>query len=359
MQVEELMTRDLVTIEKDATVSEAISKMNTNDIQQLPIVDNKKYVAMLTYKNILRRGSIKTNSKVYNFSINTPVVGEKADVIEAVRLIKESGLNSIPVVEKGILKGIITRTDIIKNLEQIISNAKNIKNFEIMNSDVVTVEENEDIEVAADKIRQLDEYEIPVTKNGRLTGILRAREIINYAVMDKEKITYGEYTSGKSKVEVVVSSLMDSPVYVDEDSNVLDTVSVLLKNGLHIVPVVDKNMKVTGIIGISDIINIIETGSEEGFFIEVSGLDQDDRDLYDITYFMADKFIKNVCRIIGNTGKLIFNIRKYKTEGRGKYSVRTKLITPKMIMERDDADYNYGKCISRILKNYESTIKEK
>ncbi len=41
MQVEELMTRDLVTIEKDATVSEAISKMNTNDIQQLPIVDNK------------------------------------------------------------------------------------------------------------------------------------------------------------------------------------------------------------------------------------------------------------------------------------------------------------------------------
>ncbi|WP_287954241.1 CBS domain-containing protein [Acidiplasma sp.] len=359
MQVEELMTRDLVTIEKDATVSEAISKMNTNDIQQLPIVDNKKYVAMLTYKNILRRGSIKTNSKVYNFSINTPVVGEKADVIEAVRLIKESGLNSIPVVEKGILKGIITRTDIIKNLEKIISNAKNIKNFEIMNSDVVTVEENEDIEVAADKIRQLDEYEIPVTKNGRLTGILRAREIINYAVMDKEKISYGEYTSGKSKVEVVASSLMDSPVYVDEDSNVLDTVNVLLKNGLHIVPVVDKNMKVTGIIGISDIINIIETGSEEGFFIEVSGLDQDDRDLYDITYFMADKFIKNVCRIIGNTGKLIFNIRKYKTEGRGKYSVRTKLITPKMTMERDDADYNYGKCISRILKNYESTIKEK
>lgn len=33
-----------------------------------------------------------------------------------------------------------------------------------MNSDVVTVEENEDIEVAADRIRQLDEYEIPVTK---------------------------------------------------------------------------------------------------------------------------------------------------------------------------------------------------
>lgn len=51
--------------------------MNTNDIQQLPIVDNKKYVAMLTYKNILRRGSIKTNSKVYNFQSIPLLLGKR------------------------------------------------------------------------------------------------------------------------------------------------------------------------------------------------------------------------------------------------------------------------------------------
>ncbi len=359
MEINEIMTKDVITIDRDAKISEAIAKMNDNYVQQLPIMDGKKYIAMLTYKNILRRGSIRTNSKVFNFSINTPKVSEKADVMEAVKLIRESGLNGLPVVNKDHIAGIITRTDIIKNIDKIVKNASTIKNYNIMNSDVVTVDTQNDIESASDKIKMLDEYEIPVTQNDRLVGILRSREILNNIIAEKEKISYGEYTSGKFKIEIKVSSLMDSPVYSDEDSNIIEISTLLIKNGLHIIPIVDKNMKVTGIIGISDIINIIEYGEEEGFYIEVSGLNTEDRDLYDITYFMSDKFISNISRIIGNNGKLTLNIRKYKTDGRGKYSVRTKLITPKIHMERDDSDYNYGKCLSRILKNYESSIKEK
>ncbi len=360
MEISEIMTGNVITMDKDAKISEAIAKMNDSYIQQIPIMDGNKYIAMLTYKNILRRGSIRTNSKVFNFSINTPRVSEKTDVMEAVKLIRESGLNGLPVVNKDRIVGIITRTDILKNIDKIVKNATTVQNYRIMNSDVITVDTDNDIESASEKIRLLDEYEIPVTQNDRLVGILRSKEILNNMITEKEKISYGEYTSGKFKIEIKVSSLMDSPVYSDEDSSIIETSKLLIKNGLHIIPIVDKNMKVTGIIGISDIIDTIEYGEdEEGFYIEVSGLNTEDRDLYDITYFMSDKFISNISRIIGNNGKLIFNIRKYKTEGRGKYSVRTKLITPKIHMERDDADYNFGKCVSRILKNYESSIKEK
>jgi hypothetical protein len=133
----------------------------------------------------------------------------------------------------------------------------------------------------------------------------------------------------------------------------------MIKNHLHVIPIVDKDSRLTGVVGITDILNSIETGNEEGFYIEISGLNEQDRDLYDITYFMADKFITNIARIVGNNGKLLFNVRKYKTEGKGKYSVRTKLITPKLHMEDDGSGYNYGKCIRAILDNYESRIKGK
>ncbi len=359
MEVKDIMKKDLITIDSDAKISEAISKMKDNDIQQLPVTSGNKYVAMLTYKNILRRGSVRTNSKVYNFSINAPRINENSDVMDAVKLIKESGLNSLPVFNKDKLTGIVTRMDIIKNLNEIINKNKLIKNYEIMNAYVVTVDEDDDIENSAEKIRNLDEYEIPVTKNDKLTGILRLKDVINNIILDKERIGYGEFTSGKSKVEITVKSLMDNPVSSTEDANIIETANLMIKNHLHIIPVTEENSRITGIIGITDLLNSIEIENEEGFFIEISGLNEEDRDLYDITYFMADKFINNVSRIIGNNGKLLFNIRKYKTEGKGKYSIRTKLLTPKMHMDLDDADYNYGRCISSILNKYETRLKGK
>ncbi len=359
MNVGEIMKRDLITIDSNAKISEAISKMRDNDIQQLPVMSEGKYVGMLTYKNILRRGSVRTNSRVYNFSIIAPKITENADVMDAVKLLMESGLNSIPVFQKDKLVGIVTRMDVIRNISEIDKNAERTKNYEIMTADVITVDVNDEIEDSSQKIRTLDEYEIPVTNKGKLVGILRLKEIINNIVMDKHKISYGEFTSGKSKIEIVASSLMDNPVSSTEDTTIAQTASLMVKNHLHIIPVTGDDSKLTGIVGITDILNSIETGTEEGFYIEISGLDEQDRDLYDITYFMADKFITNISRIIGNNGKLLFNIRKYKTEGKGKYSIRTKLVTPKMHMEDDGSGYNYGKCLSQILNNYESRIKDK
>jgi CBS domain-containing protein len=359
MNVGEIMKRDLIVIDSDAKISEAISKMKDNDIQQLPVISNGKYVSMLTYKNILRRGSVRTNSRVYNFSINAPKLDEKTDVMDAVKLLKESGLNALPVFQKEKLAGLVTRMDVIRHLSEIDPRSDRIKNFEIMTSDAISVDVDDEIEESAQKIRTLDEYEIPVTSKGKLSGILRLKEIINNVIMDKQKISYGEYTSGKSKVEIVASSLMDNPVSSSEDSVITDTASLMIKNHLHVIPIVDKDSRLTGVVGITDILNSIETGNEEGFYIEISGLNEQDRDLYDITYFMADKFITNIARIVGNNGKLLFNVRKYKTEGKGKYSVRTKLITPKLHMEDDGSGYNYGKCIRAILDNYESRIKGK
>ncbi len=359
MEVKEIMKRDLITIDPDAKISEAISKMRENDIQQLPVMSGNKYVAMLTYKNILRRGSVRTTSRVYNFSINTPKIDEKSEVVDAVKLIKESGLNSLPVFNKDKLTGILTRIDIIRNLNGIINNGNSIKNYEIMTSDVITVDEDEEIESSTEKIRSLDEYEIPVTKNGKLTGILRLKDIINNIIMDKQKISYGEFTSGKSKIEITAKSLMSNSISSTEDADITETSNLMIKNHLHIMPITDRDSKITGVVGIMDILNSMETENEEGFFIEISGLNEDDRDLYDITYFLADKFINNISRITGSGGKLLFNVRKYKTEGKGKYSVRTKFITPKIHLDLDDSSYNYGRCIKNILDRYETKLKGK
>ncbi|SMD30247.1 CBS domain-containing protein [Picrophilus oshimae] len=359
MEVKDIMTRDVDTIDKEEPISKALSIMKDTGIKQMPVLDGKRYVGMLTYREIMRRGSIKTSSKCYNFSINTPRLSDNMDIYKAIELLKESGLNAIPVFNKDSLIGILSRTDIIKNIDRIIGNADSIKNFQIMNSDPVTIEINDTVDDAIDEIRGFDEYEIPVTEKKVLRGILRIEDAMNAIIQDKEKISYGEFTSGKSKVEVIVSSIMDNPVSVYEDDSIKKTCDVMIKNNLHVVPVVNDKNIVTGIIDISDILNAIQTGEQEGYFIEISGLNDYDDDLYDITYFMADRFLSNVSRIIGKSGRLLIHVRKYKTEGRGKYSIRSKLIAGRYHLNVDKADYNYGRGLKEIFETYEEMIKEK
>ncbi len=359
MQVSEIMKKELIVIDSEAKVSEAISKMTDNDIQQIPVMSGKNFTGVITYKNILRKGSIKSNSRVLNFTIVAPSVSPESDVIEVIKLIKESGLNAIPVLKNNKLEGLVTRFDVLRHLAEVLPHAGRIKNFEIMKTDVITVETGDELDVAVQKMRDLDEFEIPVTKNDKLAGILSLKDVITNETIVKQKVSFGEYTSGKVKVEILAGSIMGNAVSTTEDDNVTETADLLLKNRLHIIPIVDSSMKVTGIVGIVDILNIIKDENEEGFFVEISGLEAQDRDIYDITYFMADKFLTNVSRIIGPSGKFLINIKKYKAEGKGKYSIRTKLITPKIHMEMDGSGYNYGKAMRDVISVYESKIKGK
>ena len=66
-------------------------------------------------------------AREYNFSIIAPKITENADVMDAVQLLMESGLNSIPVFQKDKLVGIVTRMDVIRNISEIDKNAERTK----------------------------------------------------------------------------------------------------------------------------------------------------------------------------------------------------------------------------------------
>ncbi|WP_171823580.1 hypothetical protein [Thermogymnomonas acidicola] len=79
----------------------------------------------------------------------------------------------------------------------------------------MTVTEKDDVSIAAERIRQLEESEIPVvsSKDGRLVGILRMDEIAaNTVLRDKQRMGgKGDYAGVKEKVEISCGSLMDNP----------------------------------------------------------------------------------------------------------------------------------------------------
>ncbi|MCL4314904.1 MAG: CBS domain-containing protein [Candidatus Thermoplasmatota archaeon] len=358
MNVEDIMTEEVISLDAEETMSKAINRMRDNSIHSIPVTSNGKYAGMIVYRDLMKRRSIQPNSKVVNFMISTDTLSKGEAVESAIQKIHSSGLPSLPVVEKNKVVGIVSRFDLIKQLDRIMDISR-IRNLEIKTSDPVYVEAEESADSAIEKIRDLDEYEAPVgDREGKLVGILRLERIVEQLMGDREKIPYGQYTSQRVRTKVIVSSIMENPVSVSDSDSVMETCQKMVSERLHMVPVTDRDMKITGVVSIDDIIDILASSHErEGFLVNISGLGIGDEDLYDISYGMAEKFVQKLGRNFGLTsGILNIHVIKYKEEGSVKYSVRTRLTAGRVYMSVNSFDWNFGKCLSDIFENYETRL---
>lgn len=352
------MTKELLTVTSESNVSHAIAKMRENHVHSVPILDGKYYVGMVSYIDLIRRRSLQIYSKVTNYMSPTPSLSPGDNAQSIVRKMKESGLSALPVIDGKTLVGIVTTADIVRNFEGI-AGATNFKAMNVMTASPLTVKPTDTVTTALEYIRDLDEYEIPVTTDEKLTGILRADNVLDITVRERESIKFGQYQSRRSPVKVLVNSVMEPPKYVDVEDNVIDVAKVLHKEHLHMIPVVDKTMKIHGVIDLSDLMELVDIReTTNGLFVNISGLGQADQDLYDITYFLADKYTQRLLKIANRDhGTLNIHVMKYKTRGSVKYSVRTKLSIGSHFLSVDYHGWNYGKCLSEIFEDYELRLK--
>ncbi len=360
MKVNEIMTsKNLVTTTTTATVSEALSRMRTTGIHQVPVLKGKRYAGMLSFREVLRRRSIRSNSKVETFMVKTAKLTPNTDMKTAVKLFRDSGLAALPVVEKGMLTGILSRTDILRNFGHVVPHEE-ISCAEVMSTDPVVIEEDEPISKALEKFRALDETDMPVVStSGKYRGVLKADQLSPEELLKSaDKIKEGNVTGEPEKLKVRLGSLPLKDVTVSPKTSIDRCASLMVENKVRSVPVIDGNGKVMGVVGASDIIAIISTGENKGgILIQVSGLDAWDDELYDILYFNASKLVGRLPKMAGiKGGNLDFHIAKYHSEGRIKYSVRSRLSGGSIKLSVNDYDWNFGKCIDKIIATYENRL---
>lgn len=354
------MTEKPIFLESEDSISDAIARMRDYRIHHLPVVNGGHYVGAIDYREIMRRKSIRLKSRASSFVFRTPELSEDQDVVMAVRELKESGLPALPVLKDGKLVGIVTETDIVRNIGEIIR-ATDLHVREIATADPIVADVEEDIMSATEKIRGLHEYEIPViTKEGRLKGILRLDDVMDMIVREKSKMTVGEVKGEKEKVKVTSASIMDNPFSVRRDDTIANAARIMTDRKLHMLPVVDESDKVVGIIDIWDIMELVDTDrKEEGMLISISGLTPYETDLYDITYFLASKFTSKFSNLTNQSyGKLEVHVMKYHKEGVTKYSIRTRLISEPIVLAENYAGWNYGEVLSEIFDAYEKRLRK-
>ncbi|MBC7127496.1 MAG: CBS domain-containing protein [Candidatus Methanosuratincola petrocarbonis] len=122
-KVKELMTKDVVTINKEKTIVEAAQIIGDKGVGSLVITDNGNIVGVLTERDMITKciakGCDPSKTKVSEI-MSSPVVAidPEADIIDAAKLMVSKMIRRLPVLDGGKLVGIITTYDLVKNVSK-------------------------------------------------------------------------------------------------------------------------------------------------------------------------------------------------------------------------------------------------
>ncbi len=360
MIVEEIMKENPKTIDQETNVSLAMNRMRNGRIAQLPVVSRGKYAGMISYRDMVRKKSIHLNSKIKNYAVMVPVLKKEDSIEDALNLIRESAAGALPVVEREKVIGIVSRTDIVRHIDEFADVSK-LKAFEIMN-EAYTSKEGEDIETILETMRAHDIDTISVVDNAnKIVGIIRVDTILEFQLKSKDNVSSSNISGEKDTLDIDIRSIMEEPVTCYEDDDIAEASRLMVENHLHNIPVCDKGLKISGVLSIDDIINSLwNSSSTQGMLVNVSGLGSGDSDIYGIIYAMTEKFMDRFSRVANlNEGSLNIHVVKHRNEdGKIKYSVRTRLLARRVNMTVSYSGWNFGKVLSEIFDVYDKRSKK-
>jgi PAS domain S-box-containing protein len=121
-KVSQVMTKILVTISKDMTVSKALSDMARQSLSCLVIAQDDRPVGILTERDVARllvdRGDVWQLKVEEVMSSPVQTLSQQTPVHEAAKLMQQEKIRRVVVVdEDGKIVGLTTQSDIVKGLE--------------------------------------------------------------------------------------------------------------------------------------------------------------------------------------------------------------------------------------------------
>lgn len=116
----DIMIDDIIAVKKDTRLGKIIRLLVQNRITGLPVVDEDNHlIGMVSEKDVLKvlySGKIK--GKIVEDIMSTEITAfkENEDLMTIIKCLVDNNFRRVPITSGNILKGIITRRDIIKFL---------------------------------------------------------------------------------------------------------------------------------------------------------------------------------------------------------------------------------------------------
>ncbi|MDD4353707.1 MAG: CBS domain-containing protein, partial [Candidatus Nanoarchaeia archaeon] len=226
--INSIMSKKLVTVTPDNTISDAMNLMDSHHYKELPVLDEKSRVlGLVTYSNILSIVKFNGNSKIDNFIEGTPIVHETDSEQYVLDLMINSGLMGLPVVDDDEkLKGFVSDYDLINFYKDKLKGAPltdvNVKK-------VPSVKESTTLGEAKNILIFNKRDRLPVTDSkGEFIGTVLLLDILRRIYKSDSNKNDKKDVSGKKNnvLSTTINDLVRKGIKINFDSDLYDTADI-------------------------------------------------------------------------------------------------------------------------------------
>ncbi|HDP97129.1 MAG TPA: CBS domain-containing protein [Euryarchaeota archaeon] len=360
LTIKDVMSSSVAFVRRDDKISDIISKMSADGIHELPVVDGENTIGIVTYNTLLKKKNFPLTAKAEAVMQSFPQLSEWDPLMHGIQSMIDSGLKDLPVLRNGKLIGIVYRKDMLP----ILTDTKELGGrsvSEVMTPKPESVREDDDVKQAQSIMRGLDEKNLPVVdSNGRIVGVIGMKDIIRTIWRPIKKPTQGAIGHQIYPMKIDVGSIMSRPpITIAPENTLKDAVDKMIKRDISTLFVIE-DAKLVGVITPKDIIEqALGTQPSEGVYVQITGLEVEDPDIYDSLYAVIQK---GMIRIAKFSDPNIFNVHvaMYHHEGlRSKYSVHARLTTTSngMFFSKN-TNWDIFKAMDDVLEVLEKEVKK-
>jgi predicted transcriptional regulator len=118
-KISHIMTKDIISIESNASVSEVALIMTKNDVGAVVVTKQGTPVGIITEVDILKRCCVEkacTQAREAKEIMSTPLITIKADapIGEAAKMMMDKKIRRLLVTERGKIVGLVTEKDVLR-----------------------------------------------------------------------------------------------------------------------------------------------------------------------------------------------------------------------------------------------------
>ena len=324
ISVDSIMSADFPTVSVDDRIADALAVMKQSNYQDVPVLDGSEFVGMVSYASILRKKSVTLDAKVKNLVRNLPTVSKDMEITKIAEMMVSSNCRQLPILNGKKVVGVIERNRLI-DIARDIKALKEIRVWEIMSNPVESVRANDLMDDALELMIREDYRTIPVVNDtNNVIGIVGMREIIDNN-WKKENKTIGDLEKSARSQITVESIATTSAKTISWDADVAEAVDIMVENRFSTLPVVE-GKDLVGIITEYDILELISACRERDMlFVQISGLEDDEKDYVDAIYADIEAMVAKVSKIY-KPESFTMHVSRYNDNGGNfKYSISARL----------------------------------
>ena len=266
MKIKNLMSEDVVSIDKNLNICDCLRLMYKDNLSRIPVVANnngkKSLVGIISEKDIADKlGSAKYgNLAPSHFHVSTVMVKDVItvdiddDYMDVAKILIDKNIGALPVMCEDEMCGIVTKSDFIylaraKPYEKVLVE-------DIMTRDIISISASDRLVHGRKVIMDSGIGRVLLSENDELAGILTSKDIAK-ALVSFRKRAANKNMSAQIK-ELIAGDFMSRNLdKISMKMTISELADAMLKTGFNGYPVVSDADQVVGIVTQTDLLKLI------------------------------------------------------------------------------------------------------